>query len=188
MWSFSALLILLMIGTVCNVCCPSAEALSSHLENEHLGSGKGSYTCQWENCTRERKPFIQRQKAIRHIRTHTGLKAYKVTNTQRIHANYSARLVESASPHRKSCCNIHVSIQSLDRMSVQYVTNASPRHLHCWSTRAFIQAKGHSNVKSVGNDLGKVVICESTNEFMRARRNLCVNMTGVGSAFYVWIS
>ena len=60
------------------MCCPSAEALSSHLETDHLGSGKGSYTCHWENCIRQQKPFAQRQKAIRHIRTHTGLKAYKV--------------------------------------------------------------------------------------------------------------
>ena len=72
----------LIVGHVCNICCPSAEALSSHLETEHLGSGKGSYTCQWEHCTRCQKPFTQRQKAIRHIRTHTGLKAYKVISFQ----------------------------------------------------------------------------------------------------------
>ena len=67
------------IGMVCNICYPSAEALSSHLETDHLGSGKASYTCHWEHCNREHKPFSQRQKAIRHIRTHTGLKAYKVS-------------------------------------------------------------------------------------------------------------
>jgi hypothetical protein len=62
------------------MCCPSAELLSSHLETDHLGSGKGSYTCHWENCIRQHKAFTQRQKAIRHIRTHTGLKAYKATS------------------------------------------------------------------------------------------------------------
>jgi uncharacterized Zn-finger protein len=66
------------LDSICNMCCHSAEALSSHLEIEHLGSGKGSYTCHWENCVRGSKPFTQRQKAVRHIRTHTGLKAFKV--------------------------------------------------------------------------------------------------------------
>jgi uncharacterized Zn-finger protein len=78
-WYFHQV-VMLISGQICNMCCSSAEALSAHLENDHLGCGKGSYVCRWENCNREHKPFAQRQKAIRHVRTHTGLKAFKVYN------------------------------------------------------------------------------------------------------------
>jgi hypothetical protein len=88
-----------VLGHVCNMCCSSAEALSAHLEDEHLGSGKGSYTCRWENCTRQHKPFTQRQKAIRHIRTHTGLKAFKVFPLWHSSLIYFAPLDADLIPH-----------------------------------------------------------------------------------------
>lgn len=119
-----------MVGTVCNICCPSAEALSTHLETEHLGSGKGSYTCLWENCTRCQKPFTQRQKAIRHIRTHTGLKAYKVPLPFFI-SNRSATSVVNPSPHKKSYHNIYDYILNPDHMHVLYAINdLPPRQLY----------------------------------------------------------
>jgi uncharacterized Zn-finger protein len=110
---------------VCNLCCPSAEALSSHLETDHLGSGKGSYTCHWEHCIRAQKPFSQRQKAIRHIRTHTGLKAYKVRSnkTPYTYLISSVKHVEKVSQHKKSYVNILDSIPKFDPTSVQSVTN-----------------------------------------------------------------
>jgi hypothetical protein len=115
------------VGTVCNLCCQSVEALSSHLETDHVGSGKGSYTCQWENCIREKQPFTQRQKAIRHIRTHTGLKAYKVL-TFLSSVNTSVRLVENVSPLRRFCVNTRDYIRNPARTLALYVINDSPLH------------------------------------------------------------
>jgi hypothetical protein len=125
--------ILLMVGVVCNICCPSAEELSSHLETDHLGSGKGSYICRWENCIRDQKQFIQRQKAIRHIRTHTGLKAYKVPPIPHppLKSIYdSVKYVEKVSQHRRFYHNIPASTRNPDLTLVQRVINDSPRHQH----------------------------------------------------------
>ncbi|KAI9280042.1 hypothetical protein BY458DRAFT_501171 [Sporodiniella umbellata] len=46
--------------------------LIAHVNNEHIGSGKPSYYCEWENCQRNEKPFTKRHKIFNHLRTHTG--------------------------------------------------------------------------------------------------------------------
>ncbi|KAJ2778496.1 zinc-finger protein [Coemansia javaensis] len=53
--------------------------LTEHLSAAHIGSGRSSYTCQWEGCERGGKPFAQRQRALRHIQTHTGVKPFECT-------------------------------------------------------------------------------------------------------------
>ena len=63
----------------------------NHLSNDHVGSGKALYSCYWEGCDRcvemsdtgvegaalegkrgNGKAFVQRQKIMRHLQTHTG--------------------------------------------------------------------------------------------------------------------
>lgn len=56
-------------------CCltfPNHEALTNHITEEHIGSGKSEYTCQWKECSRGTRTFQQKQKIIRHLQTHTG--------------------------------------------------------------------------------------------------------------------
>ncbi|KAF9213435.1 zinc-finger protein [Podila verticillata] len=49
----------------------------SHLSEDHIGTGKSEYVCEWEGCERNGRGFGQRQKAMRHIQTHTGDKPYQ---------------------------------------------------------------------------------------------------------------
>lgn len=57
----------------CGLCLTSAEALTKHLTTDHIPTWQKSYVCYWEGCSREdRKPFVQRQKLLRHLVSHTG--------------------------------------------------------------------------------------------------------------------
>ncbi|KAJ2079056.1 zinc-finger protein [Coemansia sp. RSA 988] len=62
--------------TDCGQSHGSIDALTEHLSATHIGSGRSSYTCAWEGCERGGKPFTQRQRALRHIQTHTGAKPF----------------------------------------------------------------------------------------------------------------
>ncbi|KAF9085173.1 hypothetical protein BGX23_009903 [Mortierella sp. AD031] len=53
------------------------DSLTTHLSEAHIGTGKGEYVCEWEGCERNGRGFGQRQKAMRHIQTHTGDKPYQ---------------------------------------------------------------------------------------------------------------
>ncbi|KAJ1969277.1 zinc-finger protein [Dimargaris xerosporica] len=57
----------------------SFDDLTAHLSSDHVGSGRSQYYCAWEECSRGGKPFSQRQRAMRHIQTHTGDKPYQCT-------------------------------------------------------------------------------------------------------------
>lgn len=49
----------------------STDELTNHLTEMHVGAGKCSYQCHWDGCERNHKPFVQRQKIVRHLNTHT---------------------------------------------------------------------------------------------------------------------
>ncbi|ORZ27276.1 hypothetical protein BCR41DRAFT_317947 [Lobosporangium transversale] len=53
------------------------DSLTTHLSEDHVGTGKSEYVCEWEGCERNGRGFGQRQKAMRHIQTHTGDKPYQ---------------------------------------------------------------------------------------------------------------
>ncbi|KAF9429255.1 zinc-finger protein [Entomortierella beljakovae] len=53
------------------------DSLTTHLSEDHIGMGKSQYICEWEGCERNGRGFAQRQKAMRHIQTHTGDKPYQ---------------------------------------------------------------------------------------------------------------
>lgn len=62
-------------------CCevfPTTQRLMDHVTSVHVGSGKSMYFCQWKGCERahEGKGFAQRQKVVRHLRTHVGDKPF----------------------------------------------------------------------------------------------------------------
>lgn len=62
----------------CNKNHQSAGDLQEHLIQEHIGSGKSSYECQWVGCDRHNgRKFTQRQKVLRHIHVHTNFKPCK---------------------------------------------------------------------------------------------------------------
>ncbi|KAF9994177.1 zinc-finger protein, partial [Modicella reniformis] len=61
----------------CKLTFPQFESLTSHLSEDHIGMGKSEYICEWANCDRQGRGFGQRQKAMRHIQTHTGDKPFQ---------------------------------------------------------------------------------------------------------------
>lgn len=62
----------------CNQTHDSAGSLQDHVIEDHIGSGKSSYKCEWVGCERHNgKPFPQRQKLLRHIHIHTNHKPWK---------------------------------------------------------------------------------------------------------------
>ncbi|KAF9970130.1 hypothetical protein BGZ73_007267 [Actinomortierella ambigua] len=61
----------------CGQTFESFDALTTHLSEDHIGTGKSEYQCEWEGCERNGRLFSQRQKAMRHIQTHTGDKPYQ---------------------------------------------------------------------------------------------------------------
>lgn len=58
----------------CSAHFESTSLLMDHVSDNHVGSGKSLYHCHWEGCARaqEGKGFTQRQKIMRHLRTHVG--------------------------------------------------------------------------------------------------------------------
>ncbi|KAJ2237828.1 zinc-finger protein [Coemansia sp. RSA 485] len=50
--------------------------LTDHVAADHVGSGRSNYSCAWGGCERGGKPFAQRQRALRHMQTHTGAKPF----------------------------------------------------------------------------------------------------------------
>ncbi|KAI9279120.1 hypothetical protein BY458DRAFT_62315 [Sporodiniella umbellata] len=56
----------------CDFQAPTLEKLMTHICNRHVGSGKATYHCEWQDCSRNKKPFMKRHKMHNHMRTHTG--------------------------------------------------------------------------------------------------------------------
>ncbi|KAF9928607.1 zinc-finger protein [Linnemannia zychae] len=67
----------------CKRSFPNYDSLTTHLSEDHIGTGKGEYICEWEGCERNGRGFGQRQKAMRHIQTHTGDKPYQCSTCKK---------------------------------------------------------------------------------------------------------
>ncbi len=50
-----------------------------HLNNDHVGSSKKAFVCQWKDCSREEKPFKAQYMLVVHMRRHTGEKPHRCT-------------------------------------------------------------------------------------------------------------
>ncbi|KAF9994598.1 Zinc finger protein glis2 [Modicella reniformis] len=61
----------------CNTPFESMSELNDHVAETHIGSGKASYSCDWQGCPRKMKPFTKRHKMYNHLRTHTGERPFK---------------------------------------------------------------------------------------------------------------
>ncbi|RKP27418.1 hypothetical protein SYNPS1DRAFT_12680 [Syncephalis pseudoplumigaleata] len=56
---------------------PDMAGLREHVAHFHVGKGRRAYVCCWKGCERAGRPFKQRQKALRHVQTHTGDKPFR---------------------------------------------------------------------------------------------------------------
>jgi hypothetical protein len=63
-------------GGICGQWFQSAEALDIHCREHHIdpmGKIDGGFVCHWDQCSRKDKPpFAQKGKLVRHIQTHTA--------------------------------------------------------------------------------------------------------------------
>ncbi|KAJ7504536.1 hypothetical protein B0H11DRAFT_521801 [Mycena galericulata] len=56
----------------------SIDELTIHLTNVHVGTGKTSYDCFWQDCPRhDENGFTSKQKLCRHLQSHTGHRPFQ---------------------------------------------------------------------------------------------------------------
>ena len=64
----------------CGLVFPEQSELVTHLEKTHIDQRRGEdFTCFWNNCPRQKKPFNARYKLLIHMRVHSGERPNKCT-------------------------------------------------------------------------------------------------------------
>ncbi|XP_014246314.1 transcriptional activator cubitus interruptus isoform X2 [Cimex lectularius] len=63
----------------CGLQFPTQRNLVNHINNDHINANKKSFICQWEDCSRDEKPFKAQYMLVVHMRRHTGEKPHKCT-------------------------------------------------------------------------------------------------------------
>ncbi|KAJ7634151.1 hypothetical protein DFH06DRAFT_1003616 [Mycena polygramma] len=62
----------------CGQSFASLDELTQHLTEAHVGSGKTSYDCFWQDCSRHSdNGFTSKQKLCRHLQSHTGHRPFQ---------------------------------------------------------------------------------------------------------------
>lgn len=61
----------------CDTPFETMDQLNEHVTEQHIGSGKACYSCDWQGCHRKQKPFTKRHKMYNHLRTHTGERPFR---------------------------------------------------------------------------------------------------------------
>ncbi|CED82633.1 fog: zn-finger [Phaffia rhodozyma] len=54
----------------------------NHIHEEHIGTNKAQYTCEWSDCVRKGRPQTSRFALLSHLRSHTGEKPFDCTEPQ----------------------------------------------------------------------------------------------------------
>ncbi|KAI8066771.1 hypothetical protein BC940DRAFT_57687 [Gongronella butleri] len=101
----------------CHAAWPCLRDLIQHVREDHIGSGKGLYYCEWENCTRDNKPFTKRHKIFNHFRTHTGEKPF-MCNYPGCQKRFSR--LDSLTTHGKIHTNIRPYVCSVPHCNKAY--------------------------------------------------------------------
>lgn len=67
----------------CQLQCESQDELVKHVNSDHIKKDRKDFTCYWDGCTREKKPFKAQYMLVVHMRRHTGEKPHKCTVSQK---------------------------------------------------------------------------------------------------------
>ncbi|CAJ0905745.1 14403_t:CDS:10 [Entrophospora sp. SA101] len=121
----------------CSKVYTTLELLIAHVGDTHIGSGKSTYLCDWEGCTRNLRPFTKRHKMCNHLRTHTGERPYacnvngcgkkfsrpdSLTTHKKTHSNHRPYVCQ-----HKGCSKAYYHSRSLRKHEKSHET---PRTLH----------------------------------------------------------
>ena len=71
----------------CQMQCESQDDLVKHVNSDHIKKDRKDFTCYWDGCSREKKPFKAQYMLVVHMRRHTGEKPHKCTVSQNIQRN-----------------------------------------------------------------------------------------------------
>lgn len=63
----------------CQKLFESQDELVKHVNTDHIKKDRKDFTCYWDGCTREKKPFKAQYMLVVHMRRHTGEKPHKCT-------------------------------------------------------------------------------------------------------------
>ncbi|GAB0092083.1 Transcriptional activator cubitus interruptus [Sergentomyia squamirostris] len=63
----------------CSLEFSTQTELVKHINNDHIHANKKSFVCQWDECSRNEKPFKAQYMLVVHMRRHTGEKPHKCT-------------------------------------------------------------------------------------------------------------
>ncbi|CAJ0633461.1 7927_t:CDS:10 [Entrophospora sp. SA101] len=119
----------------CSKVYTTLELLIAHVGDTHIGSGKSTYLCDWEGCTRNLRPFTKRHKMCNHLRTHTGERPYacnvngcgkkfsrpdSLTTHKKTHSNHRPYVCQ-----HKGCSKAYYHSRSLQLLNkIDFLTNS----------------------------------------------------------------
>ncbi|PWA01355.1 hypothetical protein BB558_002551 [Smittium angustum] len=120
----------------CCAQCISLELLSEHIDDQHIGSGQREYYCGWRGCERKLKPFLQRQRIIRHVQIHTGYKPYICESCNKrfleVHIkNQHERIHTGEKPYKCSISNCKKTFNSSSALKIHIRTHTGEKPYKC---------------------------------------------------------
>ncbi|KAI8644866.1 hypothetical protein BD408DRAFT_412632 [Parasitella parasitica] len=134
-------------------CATSATTLDQlivHIKDDHIGSGKPAYICEWVSCPREYKPFLKRHKMQNHMRTHTGERPFEC-QVEGCDKKFS----------RPDSLNTHIKTHSSVRPYECTFENCGKAYFHSRSLRK--HAKSHESAAAVAAAVAIFSTSRSTN-------------------------